>query len=148
LGFNYLLFEFKQRGDAALRANNWFPDESYMVDWFAVKSSTEKEARETLIKQFGQVPSHLFITAHHQRVFRIAPNPDARLNSNTSKVLKDTIFELERQSQLMTKSYSQELQFTQDIFLYPSLKKLLNFRARSQCLRALQPPNSPQRKNS
>ena len=109
-----LVFGFKQRGDAALRADNWFPDESYMVDWYAVKNSTEKEARETLIKQFGQVPGQLFITPHHQRVFRIAPNPDAPLNSNTSKVLKDTIFELERQIQLMTKSYSQELQFTQE----------------------------------
>jgi hypothetical protein len=54
------------------------------------------------------------MTPHHQRVFRIAPNPESPLNSSSSKVLKDTIFELERQIQLMTKSYSQELQFTQE----------------------------------
>lgn len=109
-----LVFGFKQRGDAALRCDNWFPDESYMVDWFSVKNSTEKEAIETLIKQFGQVPNQLFLTPHHQRVFRLNPNPEAPLNTNSSKVLKDTYIELERQIQHLTKSFAQELQFTQE----------------------------------
>jgi len=65
-----LVFGYKQRGDAALRADNLFYHMTYegAVDIEAVTDPMQRRAIEMQIGEFGQTPSQLFTTPHPARL--------------------------------------------------------------------------------
>ena len=68
-----LIFGYKQRGQAAVDANNVFFHLTYggAVNWKALKDPRERIAIEDQIRHFGQMPAQLLRTPHAQRKPRL-----------------------------------------------------------------------------
>lgn len=78
-----LIFGYKQRGQAAIRADNLFYHMTYegAVDIESVMDPTERRAIETQIAEFGQTPSQLFTTPHPARLLGRKPSDASLTNS-------------------------------------------------------------------
>jgi hypothetical protein len=73
-----LIFGFKQRGDAAIEANNLFHYLTYEgeVELDAITDPIKRQATEMTIAEFGQTPSQLLTKPHPPRGALPAPQSD------------------------------------------------------------------------
>ncbi|CAD8167100.1 unnamed protein product [Paramecium octaurelia] len=99
-----LIFGCKTRGDEAVKQDNLFYPYTYAenVNWNQCRTSIEKQALETQVAEFGQVPIQLFNSSHPNRKLKIHPSlkqkQQQQLNSSSQRNLQLTDIQQESQN--------------------------------------------------